>query len=49
MGVAAPGMVSTNQMENAPLRDTVNIKKQKRGSSDIVTDVLKNRRSRLER
>ena len=29
-------------MENAPLRDTVKINKEKRGSSDVVTDVSSN-------
>ena len=42
MGVAATGTVRANRMENALLRDMVNMKKEKRGSSDVVTDVFSN-------
>ena len=39
MGVAATGTVRANRMENAPLRDMIKMNKEKRGSSDVVTDV----------
>ena len=42
MGVAATGTVRANRMENALLRDMVNMKKEKRGTSDVVTDVSSN-------
>ena len=42
MEVAATGIVRANRMENAPLRDMVKMKKEKRESSDIVTDVSSN-------
>ena len=42
MGVAATGTVRANRMENAPLRDMVKTNKEKRGSSDVVTDVSSN-------
>ena len=42
MGVAATGTVRANQMENAPLRDMIKMNKEKRGSSDVVTDVSSN-------
>ena len=42
MGVAATGTVRTNRMENAPLRDMVKMDKEKRGSSDMVSDVSSN-------
>ena len=42
MGVPPAGTVRANRMENAPLRDLVKMKKEKRGSSDVVTDVSSN-------
>ena len=39
MGVAATGTMRPNQMENIPLRDMVKMNKEKRPSSDVVTDV----------
>lgn len=39
MEFAATGMVKTNRKENAPLQDMVKMNKEKRGSSDLVTDV----------
>ena len=42
MRLAVTGMVGTNQMENAPLQDIVKMNKEKRGSSDVVTDVSSN-------
>ena len=42
MRVAVTGTVRANRMENAPLRDMVEIDKEKRGSSDLVTDVSSN-------
>ena len=42
MGVAATGTVRANRKKNAPLRDTVKMNKEKRGSSDVVTDVSLN-------
>ena len=38
IGVAATRTVRANRTENAPLRDIVKINKEKRGSSDVVTD-----------
>ena len=38
MGIAATGTVTANRMENGPLKDIVKIYKEKRGSSDLVTD-----------
>ena len=42
MGVAATGTARANRMENAPLRDMLKMNKEKRGSSDVVTDVSSN-------
>ena len=42
MGVAATGTVRANRMENAPLLDMIEMNKEKRGSSDLVTDVSSN-------
>ena len=42
MGVAATGTMRPNQMENIPLRDMVKMNKEKRPSSDVVTDVSSN-------
>ena len=42
MGVAATRIVRANRMENAPLRDMIKMKKEKRESSDAVTDVSSN-------
>ena len=42
MGVAATGTMRPNQMENIPLRDMVKMNKEKRSSSDVVTDVSSN-------
>ena len=42
MEVAATGIVRANRMENAPLQDMVKTKKEKRESSDVVTDVSSN-------
>ena len=42
MGVAATRTVRTNRIENAPLRDMVKMDKEKRGSSDMVSDVSSN-------
>ena len=42
MGVVATGTVRANRMENTPLRDMVKMNKEKRGSSDVVTDVSSN-------
>ena len=42
MGIAITGTVRANRMENAPLRDMVKMNKEKRGSSDVVTDVSSN-------
>ena len=39
MGVAVTRIVRANQMENAPLWNMVKMNKEKRGSSDVVTDV----------
>ena len=39
MGVASTGTMRPNQMENIPLRDMVKMNKEKRPSSDVVTDV----------
>ena len=39
MGVPATGTMRPNQMENIPLRDMVKMNKEKRPSSDVVTDV----------
>ena len=42
MGVAATGTVRASRMENAPLRDMLKLEKEKRGLSDVVTDVSSN-------
>ena len=42
MEVAATGIVRANRMENDPLQDMVKTKKEKRESSDVVTDVSSN-------
>ena len=42
MEVAATGTVKANRMKNDPLRIMVKMKKEKRGSSDVVTDVSSN-------
>ena len=42
VGVAATGTMRPNQMENIPLRDMVKMNKEKRPSSDVVTDVSSN-------
>ena len=42
MGVAATGTARANRMENASLRDIVKMSKEKRGSSDVVTDFPSN-------
>ena len=42
MGVASTGTMRPNQMENIPLRDMVKMNKEKRSSSDVVTDVSSN-------
>ena len=42
MGVAGTGTMRANRVENAPLRDIVKMNKEKRGSSDVVTDVSSN-------
>ena len=42
MEVAATGTVRANQTENAPLQHMVKMNKEKRGSSDVVTDVSSN-------
>ena len=42
MGVASTGTMRPNQMENIPLRDMVKMNKEKRPSSDVVTDVSSN-------
>ena len=39
MGVAATGTVRANQMDNAPLQDMLKMYKDKRGFSDVVTDL----------
>ena len=41
-GIAATGTVRVNRMENAPLKDMKLMQKEKRGSSDVVTDVSSN-------
>ena len=42
MGVATTGTVRANRMENALLQEMVKMNKEKRGSSDVVTDVSSN-------
>ena len=42
MGVATTGTVTANRMENALLQEMVKMNKEKRGSSDVVTDVSSN-------
>ena len=42
MRLAVTRTVRTNRMENAPLQDIVKMNKEKRGSSDVVTDVSSN-------
>ena len=42
MGVAATGTVRASRLENAPLRDMLKLEKEKRGLSDVVTDVSSN-------
>ena len=39
-GIAATGTVRVNWMENAPLKNMKSMKKEKRGSFDVVTDIL---------
>ena len=41
-GVAATGTVRFNRMENAPLKDMKLLQKEKRGTSDVVTDTSSN-------
>ena len=41
-GIAATGTVRANRMENAPLQDIAKMAKEKRGTSDVVTDVSSN-------
>ena len=41
-GIAATGTVRVNRMENAPLKDMKVMQKEKRGSSDVVTDISSN-------
>ena len=42
MPEATTGMVWANRMENTPLQDMIKMNKEKRGSSDVVTDVSLN-------
>ena len=42
MEVPATRTVKANRMDNAPLRDMVKMNQEKRGSSDVVTDVSLN-------
>ena len=42
MGVAVTRTVKANRMENAPLRDVVEMNREKCGSLDVVTDVSSN-------
>ena len=42
MGVAATGTMRENRMKNAPLQDILKMNKEKRGSSDVVTDMSSN-------
>ena len=42
MGIAATGTVRANRMESVPLRDMTKMNKEKRRSSDVVTDASSN-------